>query len=43
MMGIFAPFYKRFTAHAETSAGADLCAWRAVRYREQRRGDADTM
>jgi ABC-type molybdate transport system substrate-binding protein len=30
MMGIFASFYKRFTAHAETNAGVDLCAWRSA-------------
>ena len=31
MMGIFAPVYKRFTAHAESSVGADLHTWRAMR------------
>ena len=36
MMGIFTPFYNGFTAHTEISPGSDLCAWRAVRYREQR-------
>jgi ABC-type molybdate transport system substrate-binding protein len=40
MMGIFTLVYKRLKTHAESS---DLCAWRAVRYREQRRRDADTM